>query len=302
MAYPILMARTVGLTDHAFYLEHIKKAADFLVAHGPSFGSERWEEQSGYSPSTISAEIAGLAAAGWIADHNGDAAGARVYRATADHYQRNVKNWTLTTNGPLSADPYFIRLSKNGDPNAAITYNLGNGGPDADQRAVIDQGFLEYPRLGILPADDADVARSLGIVDDVIKATTPSGTGFYRYGVDTPGRRTATATATSTTRRTALSRASRGQASAERRARTRVPGTSGRSCPASGRSSTSRPVTGRRRSSCCPGWPNTASGVGLIPEQAWENPDLAAVAVRHAGGVRVDRLHRRARRRAAPRR
>ena len=68
VAYPILMARTVGLTDKAFYLAHIKRAADYVVAHGPAFGNERWEEQAGYSPSTIAAEIAGLAAAGAIAD------------------------------------------------------------------------------------------------------------------------------------------------------------------------------------------------------------------------------------------
>ena len=42
-----------------------------------------------------------------------------------------------------AAQPYFIRLSKTGDPNAAITYNVGNGGPTLDQRAVIDAGFLE---------------------------------------------------------------------------------------------------------------------------------------------------------------
>ena len=29
---------------------------------------------------------------------------------------------------------YFIRLSKTGDPNAAISYSLGNGGPTVDQR------------------------------------------------------------------------------------------------------------------------------------------------------------------------
>ena len=31
---------------------------------------------------------------------NGDAAGARIYRATADHYQRNIKAWTVTTDRP----------------------------------------------------------------------------------------------------------------------------------------------------------------------------------------------------------
>ena len=45
--------------------------------HGPSFGPERWEEQSGFSPSTIAAEIAGLIAAATIADLNGDHASAR---------------------------------------------------------------------------------------------------------------------------------------------------------------------------------------------------------------------------------
>ena len=58
-AYPILMAQQLGLTDAALYENHIKPAANFLIAHGPAFGSERWEEQSGYSPSTIAAEIAG---------------------------------------------------------------------------------------------------------------------------------------------------------------------------------------------------------------------------------------------------
>ena len=54
-------------TTATLYTDHIRKAADFLVARGPSFGNERWEEQGGYSPSTIAAEIAGLVAAGRIA-------------------------------------------------------------------------------------------------------------------------------------------------------------------------------------------------------------------------------------------
>jgi glucoamylase len=187
VAYPILMARTVGLTDKAFYTQHVKRAADYVVAHGPSFGNERWEEQSGFSPSTIAAEIAGLAAAGRIAEKNGDTAGARIYRATADYFQRTIKKWAVTTDGPLSPQPYFIRLSKDGDPNAATTYNLGNGGPTVDQRIVIDQGFLELPRLGVLRSSDPDVVRSLALVDAVIKKQVSTGTAFYRYGTPTPG-------------------------------------------------------------------------------------------------------------------
>ena len=76
VAYPILMADTAGMpmatSSCSCYQADIRPAANFLISHGPAFGSERWEEQSGYSPSTIAAEIAGLVAAADIATRNGD--------------------------------------------------------------------------------------------------------------------------------------------------------------------------------------------------------------------------------------
>jgi len=281
VAYPILMARTVGLTDAAFYRDHIQKAADFVVAHGPSFGSERWEEQSGYSPSTIAAEIAGLVAAGAIADLNDDAARARIYRATADHYQRSIKSWTVTTSdqAPYGA-PYFIRLSKTGDPNASIDYNLGNGGPTRDQRAVIDAGFLELPRLGILPPGDPEVARSLAVADRVIARQTGSGTGFYRYGTGAAPEDAGTEDGYGdcfTPDATDCGMDGKPWAGA---------------CQAQGQNHGSGhlwPVLSGERAEHLVAtgdldgavalyreMAGTASGYGLIPEQAWEDPDLAA--------------------------
>lgn len=270
-AYPILMAWQSGLAgDRALYRDHVKKAADFVVAHGPSFGSERWEEQGGYSPSTIAAEIAGLVAAGRIADQNGDAASARVYRATADHFQRSVKGWTVTTTGPYGSGRYFIRLSKNGDPDEAVTYNLGNGGPDADQRAVIDAGFQELVRLGALPADDADVQASLPIVDRTIRTQTASGTGFYRYGTSTPGTEDGYGdcwVADPTT--------------CEPDGKPWPTGNSGSGhyWPVlSGERAEQQLQTGDRAGATAllVAMNRSTSGVGLVPEQAWENPDLAA--------------------------
>jgi glucan 1,4-alpha-glucosidase len=276
VAYPILMARTVGLTDPAFYTHHIKRAADFVVAHGPSFGNERWEEQSGFSPSTIAAEIAGLAAAGAIAELNGDAAGARIYRATADHYQRNVKAWTVTSNGPLSTQPYFIRLSKNADPNSAFGYNLANGGPDADQRSVVDQGFLELPRLGILPAGDADVANSLTVADAVIRRTTSSGDGFYRYGTTSPGTEDGygDCNVPDSTSCTVQGKPWAGVCDTQEQNKG-----SGHLWPVlAGERAEHEIATGdpARAARLWLGMARTASGVGLVPEQFWENDDLAA--------------------------
>jgi glucoamylase len=188
-SYPILMAWQSGLAhDASLYTNHIVPAADFLVAHGPSDGVERWEEQTGFSPSTISAEIAGLTAAAKIATVNHDPAHARVYQATADDFARNIKAWTVTTTGPYGSGRYFIRVSKTGDPNAAISYGLGNGITGSfDQRSIVDAGFLELVRLGILPARDPDIRASLAVIDSTIERQTDSGPGWYRYGTSDPG-------------------------------------------------------------------------------------------------------------------
>ena len=156
--------------------------------HGPAFGVERWEEHPGYSPSTIAAEIAGLVAAAHLAQAAGDQARAALYLATADDYQRNVKRWTVTSTGPYGDGRYFIRLSPTGHPNTAETYDLGNGSQaGVDQRKVIDAGFLELTRLGELPASDPDVLASLKVVDSVIESQTASGPGWHRYGIKASG-------------------------------------------------------------------------------------------------------------------
>lgn len=256
VAYPLLMAHQLGLTDATLYEQHIKPAANFVVARGPSFGSERWEEQSGFSPSTIAAEIAGLLAAADIADINGDAESARLWRAVADDYQRSIKGWTVTTNGSKSADPYFIRLSKAGDPNAAVTYNVGNGGPTLDQRDVIDAGFLELSRLGMFAAADPDFANSLGVVDATIKSETVSGPGWHRYNGDGYGDDGVTGSPWAPSGK----------------------GT-GHLWPALTAERAEQSLqTGDRAGAAqlLDAMAQHSSGVGLIAEQSWEQPDLAA--------------------------
>jgi GH15 family glucan-1,4-alpha-glucosidase len=128
----------------------------------------------------------GLTAASAIAGRHNDTTRARLYQASADDFQRHVKDWPLTTAGPYGPR-YFLRLSQTGDPNAAKIYNLGNGAPNTDQRQVVDVGFLELVRLGELPVSDPDVLASLKVVDATIRRDTPSGVGFYRYGTSIPG-------------------------------------------------------------------------------------------------------------------
>jgi glucoamylase len=270
-SYPILMAQESGLgSDTALWQDHIRPAADFLVANGPSDGVERWEEQTGYSPSTIAAEIAGLTAASTIAASHGDTARAHLYQATADDFQRNIKNWTVTTTGP-DGPAYFIRLSKTGDPNAAITYSLGNGGPTLDQRSVLDGGFQELVRLGELPVTDPDIQASLAIYDKNISVTTPSGNGYYRYGNSAADG----------------SADGYGDCYQPSQDSCTTPGApwpptdsgTGHLWPVlSGERAESDLADGNASGakSLLQAMISFSSGVGLVPEQAWEDPDLAA--------------------------
>ena len=272
-ADPILMAYLSGLGgDDALWTEHIRPAADFLVAHGPSFGVERWEEQSGYSPSTIAAEIAGLTAAAAIAREHHDSADAAVYQAAADDFQRSVQSWTVTSTGPDSMSPYFIRLSKTGDPNATTSYNLSNGGPTVAQDTVIDGGFQELIRLGELSPSDPVVKNSLSVLDSTISVATPSGTGYYRYGTHAADG-SADGYGDCSTVNSQTSCTTDGEPWPTTDVGTGhlwpvLSGERGESAIASGDPS--------QASAMLSFMINSASGEGLVPEQVWEDPDLAA--------------------------
>jgi len=195
VAFPMVLAYQLGRTDAATWA-HVKRAADFIVGfeqdgnRAPWTPQERWENQSGYSPATIASEIAGLVCAAVLARANGDAASAARYEATADAWQANVKGWTVTTTGPYSAGPYFLRLTKDGNPDAGTTYSIGDSGPsNVDQRAVVDPSFLDLVRLGVLPATDPAVLNSLGVVDAQLGVPTARGFYWHRASFDGYGEK-----------------------------------------------------------------------------------------------------------------
>ncbi len=184
VAYPLIMAWQLGRFDKATYENHLKKAADFIVKNGPATPQERWEEESGYSPSTIAAEIAGLVCAADIAKRNGDAASAAKYLATADDWHTNIEKWTATKTGKYGDGNYYLRITQNGKPDAGEKIELNNGAGTFDERDIVDAGFLELVRLGLKRADDPLIAKSVKVIDQVIKVETPNGPGFYRYNND----------------------------------------------------------------------------------------------------------------------
>ena len=185
VALPLVLAYQLRRNDRSTWLKHIKPAADFIVRRGPRTDQDRWEEQPGYSPATIAAEIAGLVCAAEIAKVNGDQAAAKKYLDTADNWAQNVDRWTVTKSGNEAG--YYLRITANEDPNDGATMQINSSDLVVDERKIVDAGFLELTRLGVKRPRDPMVVESLALIDQLIKVQTPVGEAWYRYNHDAYG-------------------------------------------------------------------------------------------------------------------
>ncbi|MCI4350214.1 MAG: glycoside hydrolase family 15 protein [Thermoplasmata archaeon] len=200
VSFPILLAHRLRHDEALQSFDPypmILRAARFLIDRGPATGQERWEELSGYSPSTLAANIAALVAASVFARDRGDALTERFLLEYADFLESHLETWTVTTSGTL--DPtiprHYIRIRPvrlddprpDEDPNTG-TVELPNLPPGTANvfpaKEIIDPGFLELVRYGIRSPHDPVVVDSLRLVDRLLKVETPSGPVWHRYNHD----------------------------------------------------------------------------------------------------------------------
>ena len=184
VALPLLLAYQLGRNNRSTWVSHVKLAADFIVRNGPRTDQDRWEEKSGYSPSSLAAQIAGLVCAAEIAKANRDDVSAKRYLDTADNWVQNIEKWTVTKSDGTG---YYLRITANNDPNDGAKMEINSSSLVVDERKILDAGFLEFVRLGIKPPRDPLIVESLKLIDQLIKVKTPVGEAWYRYNHDAYG-------------------------------------------------------------------------------------------------------------------
>lgn len=205
VAFPILLAwrlkREEALEGFDPY-PMVLRAAGYLVRHGPVTEQERWEEASGYSPSTLASNIAALICAACFAREYRDDATAAFLEDYADFLESHVESWTVTTDGTLVPDVrrHYIRIlpedisnpCPDEDPNCGVL-TIANRAPGTQSvfptKEIVDAGFLELVRYGIRRPDDPLIVDSLRVVDAVLKVNTPFGPSWHRYNNDGYGQR-----------------------------------------------------------------------------------------------------------------
>lgn len=174
------------------------RAARFLILRGPLTGQERWEENSGYSPSTLATIIASLVCAAEFARERTDETTADFLLDYTDWLSAHLEEWMVTSQGELveGKPRHYVRITPAdpGDAVAAPTPDeaeifVANGGGRHPARNVVGGDFLHLVRLGVRAADDPVIVDSLAVIDQVLKHDLPQGPGWRRYNHDGYGQK-----------------------------------------------------------------------------------------------------------------
>lgn len=205
VAFPIMLAWRLWeaeALEHFHPMPMVREAAGFLIREGPITAQERWEEASGYSPSTLAANITALICAAEFFRDADDEASARFIEDYADFLESHIEPWTVTNNGTLvpGMKRHYIRVNPvfddngftNEDPDAG-DITLANQPPTArysyPAKEIVDAGFLELVRYGIRAGGDPIMEESLKVIDAVLKVDTPRGPVWRRYNHDGYGQK-----------------------------------------------------------------------------------------------------------------
>lgn len=205
VALPILLADKLGAMHQLGEFDPdalVRRGVGFLIRAGPVTQQDRWEEVSGYSPSTLAATIAALTVGAHHLRRRGDADAAEFVEAHADFLEARLEPWTVTTRGSLvpGIARHFVRIrpAVAGDPvpregpemGMLRLPNLDPLGPTEYPAAeVVDPGFLDLVRYGIRRPDDPVIVDSLEVVDRTLRVSTPVGPVWRRYNHDGYGER-----------------------------------------------------------------------------------------------------------------
>ncbi len=205
VSFPITLAwrlfRHNALKDFDPY-PMVRLAARFLIDQGPATPQERWEENAGYSPSTLAANVAALICAALFARERGDLATAQFVEEYADFVEAQIENWTVTTEGFLvpGIKRHYVRINPIdvSDPDcderlAGKQVMIRNRPPGAQYEfpaaEIVDGGFLELVRYGLRKAGDPLIEDSLRVIDQVLKVDFTTGPCWRRYTHDGYGQR-----------------------------------------------------------------------------------------------------------------
>jgi glucoamylase len=200
-ALPILLVdlahRERALTDGDLvrFWPMVRKAASYLARNGPVSPQDRWEEDPGYSPFTVGAQIAALLAAADLADLNQEAPIAKYLREIADVWHTSIDRWMFVSDtnwcGKFGVEGYYVRIAPTATKGDGSSFqehvHVKNVTAAEDTRTashLVSPDALALVRFGLLAAGDPRIRDTAKVVDALLKVETPAGPIWHRYNDD----------------------------------------------------------------------------------------------------------------------
>ncbi|HEY4416150.1 MAG TPA: glucan 1,4-alpha-glucosidase [Verrucomicrobiae bacterium] len=171
----------------------VKKAAGYLARNGPVSSQDRWEEDPGYTPFTLAAEIAALLAAADLADLNQETAAANYLRELADIWNDSIERWIYMDASDwgqkFNVNGYYVRMASppNNESDFQEPVDVKNVAQSEEIQLadhLVSPDALALVRFGLRAAADPRMRDTLKVLDGLLKIETPRGPTWHRYNGD----------------------------------------------------------------------------------------------------------------------
>ncbi|MDI2113839.1 glycoside hydrolase family 15 protein [Commensalibacter nepenthis] len=165
----------------------IKKAITFIVQNGPISPQDRWEENSGISPFTLSLTISALvagASSGFL-----DKKDAEYALKIADDWNNRLESWVYVQNTDLDKEyqisGHYIRINpSSSSPQEGYVELRNRNGKQIKTSDLLGLDYLYLTRLGLRKPTDPRIIETTKLIDKVLCVTLPNGPYYYRYNED----------------------------------------------------------------------------------------------------------------------
>ncbi len=184
------------LPDLARYWPMVRRAAAYIACNGPVTQQDRWEEDAGYSPFTVAAQIVALLIAAEFAERFGEPRVAAYLRETADLWNHCIDRWMYASGTDrsknFSVTGYYVRVAPVDDEDDNVgrlemkipLKNVPENQSVSTAADLISTDALALVRFGLRAADDPRIRNTIELIDSLLKVDTPVGPAWRRYNGD----------------------------------------------------------------------------------------------------------------------
>ena len=173
----------------------IRNGTGYLVRNGPVTQQDRWEEEGGYSPFTLAAEIAALLAAADFAEDEKDVGLATYLRETADSWNENIERWTYVSDTEVAkrvgVKGYYVRIASANSLDEAMPAsayvaikNRPLGQDTLPRTQLVSVDALALVRYGLRSPTDRRILDTVKVIDTILRKETKTGPVWHRYNLD----------------------------------------------------------------------------------------------------------------------